>query len=451
MKYKLFKHQEEATQFIINNGGSGALWMEIGCGKTLTTLNIFTELRKKEPNLKMLILCPISLINAAWGSDILKFTDYTYYNLRGTGVPSDADIYILNYESYAIERYQVIINSLPVDIITLDESSKIRNPKARITKALLHNRNNFKYRLCLSGTPAPNSPEEYWSQMKFCSPALPDSFYRFRNLYMRLERNGYELGYVHPTKLGEMFRKGFKYQLKNKEAFLKEISPYCFWAKKSECLDLPETMDIIREVTLSDSQMKVYRDMKRHMVAEIGNQITLANVALTKYLRLRQITSGFSISQMGDAVEITDNSKLNELLELLEEIGNEQVIIVLHFHKEFEMILKKLPNCSTLYSLTKNRDKSIEDFKSGKTQYMLIHPKSGGFGLTLTNCHNMIFFSIDYSFESEEQIKGRIDRPGQIKKSTYFYLLAKDTLDYEIKKAIDKKQSLQEFVKENVR
>lgn len=443
IKYKPFKHQQEATDFILKNNGCGALWLEIGCGKTLTTLMIFTELKKKKPDLRMLVLCPISLLNAAWAEDIKKFTDFSCYNLRGTGVPKDVDIYLLNYESYALERYQIIVNDLRVDAIALDESSKIRNPKSRITKTLLHNRNNFTYRLCLSGVPAPNSPEEYWSQMKFCSSALPDSFYRFRNLYMKLERDGYEATYVHPTKLGEYFRKGFRYKLRDEKAFMNEIKPYCFWAKKSECLDLPETMDVIREVTMSDSQMKVYRDMKRHMVAEIGDRLVMANVALTKLMKLRQITSGFAIDTFGEATELCDNSKIDELMEVLDEIGEKQVIIWLQFHKEFEILSKRLKNYTTLYSETEDRDQSIEDFKSGKCQYLLAHPKSGGHGLTFTNCDTMVFFSIDYSFEGIEQARGRIHRPGQTNKCTYIYLLAKGTLDYAIKEALDKKESLQ--------
>lgn len=415
--------------------------MEIGTGKTLTALSIYKELLSKEPNLKMLVICPISLINAAWGEDIKKFTQFKYCNLR-EGV-SDAEIYIINYESYHLERFQNLINNLGLDMVTLDESSKIRNPKSRISKTLLHNRDNFRYRIVMSGTPAPNSPEEYWSQIKFCSPALPDSFYKFRNLYMKLERNGYDAGFVHPTKLGEMFRKGFKYKLKNEKAFISEIAPYCFWAKKADCLDLPDTIDVIREVTLSDSQMKIYRDMKRHMVAEIGKDLVVANVALTKLMKLRQITAGFAINVLGDVTEIIDNSKINELLELLEEIGDKQVIIWVQFQKEVEMISKHIESYRTLYSLTEDRDKSIEDFKSGKAQYLIAHPKSGGHGLTFTNCDTMIFFSIDYSFEGIEQARGRIHRPGQLNKCTYFYLLAKDTIDYAIKESLNKKEDLQ--------
>lgn len=446
--YELYNHQRKAADFILARKGQGALFMEVGTGKTLTVLEIFKLLRIEEPKLKMLVICPISLINAAWGEDIKKFTNYTYCSLRGD--VTNADIYVINYESYALERYQNLINGLELDMVVLDESSKIRNPKARITKTLLHNRLNFRYRVIMSGTPAPNSPEEYWSQIKFVSNALPESFYRFRNLYMKLDRNGQEAGYVHPMKLGEMFRKGFKYVLKDKEKFMLEIQPVCFWAKKSECLDLPETVDVVREVTLSAGQMKVYRDMKKHMVAEINNDIVLANVALTKYLRLRQITSGFAINQMGEPSDITDNSKVNELMELLEEIGDKQVIIWCQFHREFDMISKHLKSFSTLYSLTKDRDKSIEDFKTGKVQYLLAHPKSGGHGLTFTNCDTMIFFSIDYSFEGIEQARGRIHRPGQVSKCTYIYLLAKDTLDFEIKKALETKQSMQDFVKQNV-
>jgi len=328
-------------------------------------------------------------------------------------------------------------------MVVLDESSKIRNPKARITKTLLHNRDNFKYRIVMSGTPAPNSPEEYWSQIKFISNVLPDSFYRFRNLYMKLDRNGQEAGYVHPMKLGEMFRKGFKYVLKDQDRFMNEIRPVCFWAKKSECLDLPDEVDVVREVTLSPAQMRVYKDMQRHMVAEIGNQITVATVALTKLMRLRQLSAGFAVDTMGEIAELSDNAKLNELLSVLEELGDKQVIIWIQFKKEVEVISRHLKSFVTLYSETKDRDKAIEEFKSGKAQYLIAHPKSGGFGLTLTNCDTMIFFSIDYSFEGIEQSRGRVHRPSQKNKCTSIYLLAKDTIDADIKQALDKKESLQ--------
>jgi len=440
MKYSLYEHQRKAVNFILGMNGCGALFMEVGTGKTLTALTIYKELREKESNLKMLVVCPISLINAAWGEDIKKFSDFTYCNLR-EGV-KDADIYIINYESYALERYQNLVNDLELDMVVLDESSKIRNHKARITKTLLHNRLNFRYRIILSGTPAPNNPEEYWSQINFVSTVLPESFYRFRNLYMKLDRNGYSIDYVHPLKLGEMFRKGFKYVLKDQDRFMREISPVCFWAKKAECLDLPETVDVIREVTLSPSQMKIYRDMKRHMVAEIGDKIVMANVALTKLMKLRQLTSGFAIDTMGEAAELVDNAKVNELLSVLEEIGDKQVIIWIQFKKEIEILSKHLKSFATLYSETSDRDKSIEDFKSGRVQYLLAHPKSGGHGLTFTNCDTMIFFSIDYSFEGIEQARGRIHRPGQVNKCTYIYLLAKDTIDGDIKQALDKKEDL---------
>lgn len=443
--YDLYAHQKKAADFILGRQGCGALMMDVGTGKTLTVLEIFKRLRHQDANLKMLVICPISLINAAWGEDVKKFTNYTYYSLRGAGVPKDADIYIINYESYMLERYQIIINSLSVDMVVLDESSKIRNPKARITKTLLHNRDNFKYRIVMSGSPAPNSPEEYWSQIKFCSSLLPDSFYRFRNLYMKLDRNGQEASYVHPSKLGEMFRKGFKYVLKDEQKFMTEIAPACFWAKKSECLDLPPTTDVVREVTLGPAQMKTYKDMKRHLVAEIGDKLVMANMALTKIMKLRQLSSGFAIDTMGEATELADNAKLNELLAVLDEIGDKQVIIWAQFHKEVEMISRHLKSHSTLYSLTKDRDQSITDFKSGKVQYLIAHPKSGAHGLTLTNCDTMVYFSLDYSFEGELQSRGRVDRPGQTRNVTYVYLIAKGTIDEDIRRALDKKENLSEL------
>ena len=298
----------------------------------------------------------------------------------------------------------------------------------------------------MTGTPAPNDETEYWAQMRLVSEDLPKSFFAFRNIYFELQKAGkpFNGGYSKQD-LQKAFTWGFKYSLseKKRDEFYRKINPHIFRALKKDCLDLPEQTDEIREVSLSDKQMAIYKEMKRHMITEIeGNQI-VAQVALTKLMKLRQITSGFAISPEGEPHETLDNSKLNELTDILDEIGNKQVIIWCQFHKEFEMISKLLKSFTTLYALTKDKDRSIDDFKSGQAQYLIAHPRSAGHGLTFTNCSTSVYFSQDYSFEAFEQSRGRIHRPGQNDKCTYIYLLAKGTIDEDIHKAIKHKESLQ--------
>lgn len=437
---QLYKHQQDAVNFITKNHGNGALFMEVGTGKTLTAIHIYKALQAKS----CLVVCPISLINAAWGEDIKK-VGYTYCNLRKEF--KEANFYIINYESYYLEKYQDLIRKIKPEMIVLDESSKIKNHSAKITKSLLQDAPNYQYRIVMTGTPAPNDETEYWPQMKFVDNwCLPDSFYKFRNTYFHLQRGSQIIPAAYNKfALASAFQKGFKYRTSDakRKQLMDKINPYIFWAKKKDCLDLPEQTDEIREITLSPSQMKSYKEMKRHFITEINGEAIAANLAITKLMKLRQITSGFAINAEGEALQLEDNSKLNELHLLLDELGDKQAIIWVNFHKEIDILTEALQNTVTLYSLTKDKETSITDFQTGKSKYLIAHPRSAAHGLTFVNCDTEIFFSLDYSFEAHEQARGRIHRPGQKKKCTYIYLLAKDTIDYDIQQALDKKEELQ--------
>lgn len=441
--YSLYEHQKNAVKHLLYRG-SGALFMEVGTGKTLTALTAFKEL-KGDSDLKLLVVCPISLINTAWGDDIRKFTDFKYQSLRDGF--KEADIYLINFESYYLPKIQKIIDTIQNKMLVIDESQKLKNHKSKITKAMLKDRTNYLNRIVMTGTPAPNTETEYWAQMKMVCDVLPDSFYAFRNIYFELQKNGASYWGDSRSKGGlqKAFMMGFKYGLspKKRELLFSKINPYIFTAKKEDCLDLPPQVDEVREVTLSSSQMKIYKEMKNHMITEIHGSQVVARVALTKLMKLRQITAGFAYDEHGEPQDLQDNAKINELMNVLDELGDKQAIIWIQFHKEVDMISERIKNFTTLYAKTKDKDQSIKDFQEGRAKYLIAHPKSAGHGLTLVNCSHSIYFSQDYSFEGFEQSRGRIHRPGQTQKCTYIYLVAKNTIDEDIVKAIKHKESLQ--------
>lgn len=432
---KLYEHQKKAVEFALKNKGNACLFLDCGLGKTLTALKIFEELKASS----MLVVCPLSLISAAWIEDIEKFTDFTFCNLRKENKP--AQIYLINYESYDKKK-------VPTDMIVLDESSKIKGYKSQITKTLIKDSKLYKHHLVMTGTPAPNTPLEYWPQITFVNKhILPESFYAFRNRFFHLKRGNQVAPYVHPTQLGQMFRQGFSYQMnpEREKQFLRDIQSVSFMAKKKDCLDLPEQTFQKRDVYLSASQAKVYKDMKRDMIAEIDGKFFTANQALTKLMRLRQVTSGFLMSPEGEATDLADNSKMKVLLDTLEEVGNKQVMIFCQFHKEIQVIRSKLNNSATLYGLTKDRNDSINGFKEGRYQYLIGHPRSMAHGLSFTNCDTMIFYSNDYSFEMREQAINRIHRATTTLKCTYIDLITKDTIDEDVLDVLNRKADAQEL------
>ena len=133
-------------------------------------------------------------------------------------------------------------------------------------------------------------------------------------------------------------------------------------------------------------------------------------------------------------------------MEILDEIGDKQVIVWCRFKYEIQRLLKLLPNSCSLYSETKDREDSINGFKQGKYKYFIANTHSGGHGLTLINCSYMIYFSIDYSWEGMTQSRDRNHRIGQTEKCTYIYLIGKDTIEEDIFKIVKEKGKINELI-----
>lgn len=454
---ELFKHQQDAVDFILANHGYGALYHDIGLGKTLTALKIFDSLRALNPALKLFVICPLSLIEAAWGNDIQKFTNYVYHNIHKHKEDKPADIYIINFEGLLSEKklpiYTRIIKNNPC-LAVIDESSKIKNNSALTTKRILSLRHDFKYRIILSGTPAPNNETEYWAQMMFIMPGIfHENFYAFRNRYCHLERGNQRMAGQIITKsmAREIFAKGWKWGITEdrKKELLSKMAPVCHWRKKKDCLDLPEQIDETRDVELTQEQMRCYLQMKNYCITEIKGNAIPAPLAITKLIKLRQITSGFALTPDSEPVEFAVNPKLRELLATLDEAGEQQAIVWCQFHKEIEAILEELGDKAvSLYGETKDKDASIKDFISGKAQYLIAHPRSAGHGLTFTNCSLQIFYSLDYSWEAYEQSRGRTHRAGQKNVCVYIHLIAPGTIDAIILDVLRRKGDANELVAE---
>ena len=456
----LYKHQREAIEFAIQNDARCALFHEPGLGKTRTCLEIYKRYRTLEPKLKLLVVCPLSLVNSAWGEDIHKFTDFTYAPFKEIK-DKLPDIVVINYEGLISKKYlpQIIKMITQYDFMCVaDESSRAKNHKSVTTKTLLRLAEYFKYRIISSGTPMPNSELELWGQINFVHPyILHNSFYAFRNTYFHLERNGRTMlmqgEYMTRERMRDILSRGWKYSItpENRQKIMDIIKPFTHWVKKEEALDLPEKVDEVREITLNAKERKAYNEMKRDLITEIKGKAITAQVTLAKLMKLRQATSGFFYDEDGRALEIGHSSKLKELEEILEELGPQQIIIWCQFHHEVEVIQKLISKYGsgqvvTLYADTKDKDDSISKFKNNQARYLIAHPRSGGHGLTFTNCKTMIFFSLDYSYEAHSQARDRIHRIGQKNSCLYIYISAKDSIDEELLKVLQKKQNLQDAV-----
>ncbi len=469
---KLFDHQTEAVNFAVRNSGNVALFMDIGTGKTRTALEIFNYYRENgDPDLRLLVICPISLLEGAWGQDIKRFSNFKYHNCHKDGIPQGQvapSITLINFEGLLSEERRASLIKLIQKpganwMCVIDESGKLKNFKALTTKTILKMRNLFKHKMVMSGCPAPNSEMEYFGQMEFVRPGIfGSSFYKFRNTFFHLQRGKQIMNgnfFASKEAMATIFSKGFKYEITdaNRRKLMAMIAKYSHFAKKKDCLDLPEQIDEDRIVEMGPKQKKAYREMKTQLITEIKGEDITAPIALARLMKLRQITAGFAYSESGSPIAIGEEPKIRELMDVIEEAGPQQIIIWANFHWEILRIcheLRKLfPNNEegdkqivTLYGGTKDRDGSITAFQEGRARFLVAHPRSAAHGLTLIGASIQIFFSLNYSSEDYIQMRGRSHRPGQKNVCTYIHLLCRDTIDEDILDILRKKKTAADVI-----
>lgn len=436
----LMKHQKNAVQIASEQDRFGFFY-DAGTGKTLLSLYIH-----KLHKVKTLLVCPLSLIEGAWMEDIAKFTpEIKAVNLwkirklhpRKMQEALESDFCIINFESFKTE-YDKLVKA-GFEMLTIDESQKCKEPRSKISKILGKFSETVKYCYLLSGTPAPNGIHEYFTQIRMIDPLIwGKSFYKWRSKYF------YSTGYG-----------GYTWLIndENKKKLMADIAMVSEAIRKEDVLDLPETTDNKRIFQLSKIETARYREMESDLCAMIDEETSItAPMAAAKIMKLRQISSGFLLDE-GQVYEF-GKSKLNELKQLIDEIGNRQIIIWTQFIHEAAQITSMLTQKKKTYGVCNGTVSQVEkeinltNFKAGMLQYLVAHPKTIAHGVTLTNCTDMIYYSNSYSYEELYQSRARIHRKGQKNICSYYFLLAAGTVDLIILSALGRKEKTDRAIME---
>lgn len=472
----LMAHQKAGSE-IAEKFDRFAFFYDTGTGKTIMTLNIIAE-KFNLFKAKFLIIAPKPLIKNAWLEDAehfpkmrilplsnnISFDEYRELYDRwakedGKALGWDAMYggkknmnliieklrgmthhFIINMERIVDkENYDKLISPLGVNGIIIDESALLKNYETKSSRRMRVASKGIEYLYLLSGQPAPNSPIEYYSQMKIVDPeTFSMNFKSFKDEFF---------------KNVSRFRLDFKNKA-SQQRLSDMVGNRSIIVKKDDCIDLPDQVSIKERVDLSEETQEFYVSVLNNFMAEIismdGSVVTptvrMSNRA--KIAKLREISCGFYLDDNGG--HHISSEKMETLNAVLDDIGNDQVIIWCNFQFEIEIIESELKKRGhtivTAYGKTKNVDESIEKFKKGEAQYIIAHPKTLKYGVTFTNCHYAIYNSMSYSYEDYYQSHDRIYRNGQTQKCTYYHLLSKNTIDELIYKNIgDKKMAVKVF------
>ncbi|MFZ2541920.1 MAG: DEAD/DEAH box helicase [Gallionella sp.] len=377
----------------------------------------------------------------------------------------------MNVEAFSTERSKTYSKKFLHAfrcLMVVDESSRIKNNNPR-TKALIAAGKLSPYRRILTGTPVTQSPLDAYTQFKFLDENILgfSSQYAFKNRYAEMLPAHHPL--VRHISRGSRFTPQLiatnpdgtkRYQ--NLDELKAKMSPHSFRVTKVECLDLPPKVYERRYVELTSDQRRLYEKLKKDFVAEFGGGQINAALAMTRMMRLQQITGGFApvLDEVGNTIAThpvgKTNPKIDALLELLEETEG-KVIIWARFRKELELIANALRKEFGAKSVVEyhgkvsnaDRQAAVDGFQSPDAQsprFFVGQQHSGGIGLTLTAAATVIYFSNDFSLETRLQSEDRAHRIGQQKSVTYIDIEAVDTLDRKVIDALRSKKDMADVI-----
>ena len=452
-KTKPYKHQMTALEKSWNKE-TYAYFMEMGTGKTKVLIDNAAMLYDKGKVDGVLIIAPkgvvqtwyeqeipthlpdhIENVSVLWQANITKGQQEKLESLFE--IETALHILVMNVEalstSKGVDFASKFLNSHKA-MVAIDESTTIKNPSAKRTKNIIKLSELSKYRRIMTGSPVTKNPLDLYSQCEFLSPWLLDftSYYAFRNRYAEMKTlniRGRSIQVVDKFKnLGELSDqlKGFSYRV-----------------LKEDCLDLPEKNWTKRQISLSHDQRKIYTQMKDQAIAHLNGKVTSTMTVLTQLMRLHQITCGHFTADDGSTQPIANN-RINELMDVLSEMEG-KAIIWAHYQFDITNIIKEVVKVHgpgsivDYYGLTPQdeRQDNIRKFQNDpKCRFLVGTPQTGGYGITLTAANTVIYYSNGYDLEKRLQSEDRAHRIGQKKNVTYVDIIAEDTVDEKIVKAL---------------
>ena len=455
-KMKPYAHQLTALEKSWNRDNF-AYFMEMGTGKTKVLIDNLAMLYDKGRVDGALIIAPkgvvgtwynqelpnhlpdhIENVTVLWQANINKKQQDKLDQLFKTG--HELHIIVMNVEAFSTDKGRLFAAKFlrsHKSMIAIDESTTIKNPKAKRTKNILSLSALAKYKRIMTGSPVTKNPLDLYSQCEFLDPRLLDfaSYYSFRNRYAEMKT---------------MHVSGRSIQVVHKFRHLDELSdtlkPFSYRVLKQDCLDLPDKVYIKRNISLSKEQRQVYDQMKKEAVAVLNGKQVSSVTVLSQLMRLHQITCGHFTANDGSTQEIKNN-RIQELLDVLEEIEG-KAIIWAHYQHDVKNIKKHIQkeygpgSVVDYYGLTPQdqRQKNIKKFQANNgVRFLIGTPATGGYGITLTEANTVIYYSNGYDLEKRMQSEDRAHRIGQKKTVTYVDLIADDTVDEKIVKALRRK------------
>ena len=421
-KYKPFAHQRETAAFLTMNR-QAFVFSEPGTGKTISALWAADFLMQKRKVKRCLILCPLSIMQAAWLADISKSvvhrTAAVAYHSKGERrkeiIQKDYDFIICNYDGLPLVA-ETIDKDGRFDLIIGDEANAWKNVATHRWKTLNKLIKPNSYVWLMTGTPAAQSPEDAYGLAKLINP---DGVPRFASAWR--------------DKVMRQITK-FKWVAKDTaNADVHAVLQPAIRFTKAQCLDLPPVITTVREPELTPQQIKYYRMLRDQMLVQTAGETISAVNAAASVNKLLQISAGAAYTDNSEVVEFNCAPRLNVLLEVLDET-EKKVLVFAPYRHSIDTISafldkKGISNAKIHGDVTASKRTMIfHEFQTTDTpRVLIIQPQAASHGVTLTAADTVLFWGPVMSVETYLQCIARADRVGQVgNKVTVVHIQASD-------------------------
>ncbi|WP_035288025.1 DEAD/DEAH box helicase [Clostridium sp. KNHs214] len=434
MKYVPHEYQKYAEDFIIKHPAC-ALMLDMGLGKTVITLTaIWLLLFDYFEASKILVIAPLRVAQDTWSKECEKWEHLSALKIskvlgsekqRRLALVRKADIYIINRENveWLCENYK-----FDFDMVVIDELSSFKSPTAKRFKALRKVRPQVKRIVGLTGTPAPNSLMDLWSEINLLDMGqrLGRFIGSFRNEYFVPDKRNQQVIFSYKPREGA------------EELIYKKISDICVSMKACDYLKMPERIDNVVEVQMSEKEQALYQKLESEMFLPFTDgDIDAVNAAALSN-KLLQMANGAVYDEF-KAVKNIHNKKLDTLEDLIEAANGKPVLVFYAYKHDKERISERFKVTEILTS------EDISKWNKGEIPIAIAHPASTGHGLNLqAGGSTLIWFGLTWSLELYQQANARLWRQGQKETVIIHHIVSKGTIDEQVMNALQKKQTGQD-------
>ena len=426
----LHEYQIDAVSWVLGRKNAG-LFLDMGLGKTITMLTALVEMLMFGGAHTILIIAPLRVCRTVWEEEAKNWDHtkhLTFSKILGTkaqreaAVAKDAEIYIINAENVVWLTKHLGAENWKFDVVIFDESSMFKNPTSKRFKAAKAFIKKVKRSYILTGTPAPRSVHDLWSQIYLLDQGvrLFRTIGNFRDAYFTTDYFGYD--YI--PKVG------------TQEKIQTKIEDIVMSMQAKDYLNMPERIFNRVYVTLPPAAESQYEELWRQLLLVLSDtdkvEAANAGVLVNKCL---QMTNG-SIYKEDGSYQFIHDAKYRALEEIIESTG-ENVLVFYQYKSDLAELKKRFKG-------EEMHPDTVERWNADRIPLLFAHPSSAGHGLNLQyGGHIMVFFGVNYNLETYQQSCARLHRQGQTKPVIIHHILARDTIDDVVMQSLESKDSSQ--------